>query len=72
MIVRRVSVGPNFKDAMNYLVGQEVMKGAGVIESIRRLESLDVEVWVRKGNEIYLWKTISSAMPITVEYDLNF
>jgi hypothetical protein len=72
MIIRRVSVGPNFKEAMNYLVGQEVMKGTGVVDTIRRLDDGDVQVWVLKGKEIYLWKTISSAMPITIEYDLNF
>ncbi len=60
------------KNAMNYLVGQDVMRGAGVIKTIRVNDSCDVEVWVLKEGEIFLWKTIMHTMPFTLEYELDF
>jgi hypothetical protein len=72
MIVRRVQVGPDMKNAMNYLVGQDVMRGAGVIKTIRVNDNYDVEVWVLKEGEIFLWKTIMHTMPFTLEYELDF
>ena len=72
MIIRLVTIGANYKDAMNYLRGQEVMRGSAIIDTIRMTPIGSVEVWVLKSGEIFLWKTFTSTMPISLEFDLDF
>ena len=67
--IRKISVGADYKNAMHYLVGQEVLGGNYTIAEINQEESTH-SIWVKKDNEIVKWKEISDT-PIVIEYNLN-
>jgi hypothetical protein len=67
--IRKISVGADYKNAMHYIVGQEVLGGSYTIAEINN-EVDSYSIWVKKGNEILKWKEISNA-PIAIEYNLN-
>ena len=73
--IRKVSIGPDYKNAMHFSVGQEVLKDSHVISAIRLSSaqtSIQVQVLIKNGsNEVYPWKTFIG-MPFSVEYDIDF
>jgi hypothetical protein len=72
MDIRKISIGANYKDAMHYLVGQEVVGGGYVIHLIKNHEELEsYKIWITNGTEIVLWKEFKK-MPISIEYNINF
>ena len=74
MEIRKISVGPDYKDgAMHYIVGQDVLRKEYVISTIRINSSNgNMEVWISKNEETFLWKSFTDTMPISVEYNINF
>ena len=72
MDIRKVSIGPDYKSgAMHYLVGQAVLNGDYHIHLIR-LEDGEVKIWIERDAEGILWKSFTSTMPISIEYNINF
>jgi hypothetical protein len=72
MDIRKISIGANYKDAMHYLVGQEVVGGGYTIHLIKNHEELEsYKIWITNGTEIVLWKEFKK-MPISIEYNINF
>lgn len=72
MIIRKISIGSDYKNSMNYVVGQKVINDQYSIHEIRQLAD-GVEVWVISiDNEIVKWKSFNSTMPVSVEYNINF
>lgn len=67
--IRKISVGADYKNAMHYIVGQEVLGGSYTIAEINQEED-SYSVWVKKKNEVLKWKEISNT-PIIIEYNLN-
>jgi hypothetical protein len=67
--IRKISVGSNYKDAMHYIVGQEVLGGSYKIQDIAQ-ESDGYSVWVKKGNEVLKWKEFKDT-PLVIEYNIN-
>ena len=67
--IRKISIGSDYKNAMHYIVGQEVLGGSYFIETID-LEDEGYSVWVKKRGEIIKWKEFSN-IPVTIEYNLN-
>tara|TARA_B100001248_G_C27251017_1_gene393800 strand:- start:172 stop:393 length:222 start_codon:yes stop_codon:yes gene_type:complete len=67
--IRKISVGADYKNAMHYIVGQQVMNGSYEIAEINQEEN-SVSIWVKKGNEIIKWKDVSNN-PIIIEYNLQ-
>lgn len=67
--IRKISVGADYKNAMHYIVGQEVLGGSYKIAEINN-EVDSYSIWVKKDNEVLKWKEISNA-PIAIEYNLN-
>lgn len=73
MIIRKVSVGNDYKNAMNYVLGQPVMKDSHVIQHILREDDGSITIWViNDENEIIAWKSISKDVPVSIEYSINF
>jgi hypothetical protein len=72
MIVRKVAVGPDYKSAMHYVVGQEVFGGCKIVNILYNADELRMDIWVQRGNEIYLWKSFNHTTPISIEYNINF
>lgn len=73
MIIRKVSIGPDYKNgAMHYVHGQVVANGAYVICEIFH-DNDGVVIYVKnERNEIMKWKKFSAFMPCVVEYNLEF
>lgn len=73
-LIRKISIGPDYKGgAMHYIVGQPVLNSTHLIGHIVRNEYREVEVWVKNGDgELFLWKSFSESMPMSVEHSLDF
>ena len=74
MDIRKISVGPDYKSgAMHYLVGQNVLNGAYKIHLIKYDSVLQsYKIYIEEDDVIVLWKEFSSAMPVSIEYNINF
>lgn len=67
--IRKISVGANYKDAMHYIINQEVLGGSYIICDIAQ-EQDGYSVWVKKDNESVKWKEFKD-IPIVIEYNIN-
>jgi hypothetical protein len=73
MEIRKISIGVDYKVAMHYLVGQDVLNGGYKIHAIRSLPGSGYEVYIEnEHNEVLLWKLINLTMPCVIEYNINF
>lgn len=73
MILRKVSVGPDYKsDAMHYVLGQDVLRGEYKIGLMLLKDDGSIDVWIKNSSGLVLWKTFNSNMPISIEYDIDF
>ena len=72
MDIRKISVGPDYKSgAMHYIVGQSVLNGSYTIHLIQESDN-EYLIWIQKNDEVMMWKSFSSTMPVSVEYNINF
>jgi hypothetical protein len=72
-MIRKVSIGSDYKAAMHYVLGQSVLGGNYTIHLIQVEEkSGNTKIWIEANNEVVLWKEFSSSMPISIEYNINF
>tara|TARA_R100000655_G_scaffold6142_2_gene18051 strand:+ start:2561 stop:2776 length:216 start_codon:yes stop_codon:yes gene_type:complete len=71
MDIRKISIGPDYKSSMNYVVGQKVLGGNYVIHLIQEKDGA-LKIWIEKDNEVTLWKSFNVAMPSCIEYNINF
>jgi len=69
--IRKISVGADYKNAMHYVVEQEVMGGRWKIHAVSQDEECD-HLWIQKNKEVKKWKFFSINTPITIEYNVNF
>lgn len=74
MDIRKISIGGDYKSAMHYIVGQEILGGSHKIHLIQRnAESGSVRIWIEDSdNVIVLWKEFNPMMPVSIEYNINF
>lgn len=73
MIIRKISVGSDYKSAMHYLVGQEVLGGHYTIHLIDHNDDTGTYViYVQKEDEVFLWKEFNANIPVSVEYNINY
>lgn len=74
MNIRKISIGPDYKGgAMHYIVGQQVLGGSYTIHLIQnKSKSGDINIWIKGDDGIVMWKSFTSTMPISVEYNINF
>lgn len=73
MIIRKVSIGSDYKNAMNYMHGQSVLQGNYVIHLIKQdVSSNDIEIFIERNNEVVLWKKINGNIPFIIEYNIDF
>lgn len=75
MDIRKISVGPDYKGgAMHYIVGQKVLNDTCeihliVYDDVR--SSFKIYI-INEKNEVILWKEFTYAVPVSVEYNINF
>jgi hypothetical protein len=70
--IRKIVVGPDYKDGMHFQVDQEILKGSHKIQSIT-LDSYGVyRVWIEDtDNGVKLWKQFDKT-PVSVEYSIDY
>jgi hypothetical protein len=69
--IRKISVGPDYKNAMHYQLGQTVC-GDHEILSIEREENGEIHLLIGKDNNAFFWKGYTSTVPISIEYNIDF
>ena len=72
MVIRKISVGADYKNAMNYLHGQDVLRGEYTIDLIIMRDTGFIEIWIKNNSGVLLWKSFNSNMPVSIEYDIDF
>jgi len=72
MVIRKISVGADYKNAMNYMHNQVVLQGNYKIHLIRQTEAGDIEIFIEANDEVVLWKKINGNMPFLIEYNIDF
>jgi hypothetical protein len=75
MDIRKISIGPDYKGgAMHYIVGQKILGDSNIIHLIKYEEQTSsILIYIiNEKNEIVLWKQFNSAMPISIEFNINF
>ena len=74
MIIRKISVGHDYKNSMNYLVGQSILNNSYTIEEISHEKDGSVSIWIRnvEKNEILRWKKFNENVPISFEFNIDF
>lgn len=74
MIIRKLTVGGDYKNAMNYVINQDVLSGKYKINYIQVNDAdSSVTVWIINENkEVLAWKKFSKDMPISIEYNIEF
>jgi hypothetical protein len=71
--IRKISIGPDYKSAFHYMVGQDVINGSHQITTIKPDVDGYYTIYVQNDqNEIFAWKSISSSVPVVVEYNIEF
>ena len=70
-LIRKVTIGKDYKiDAMHYSVGQEVYGGHTICDIIE--EKSAYSIYIKKKNDVLLWKDFNKNMAISVEYNLDY
>lgn len=69
--IRKISIGPNYKDSMHYSTGQEVY-GGHIIKDIIENEDKSASVYIIKGDELKMWKKFNSNVAFSLEYNLEY
>lgn len=74
MDIRKISIGLDYKSgAMHYIVGQEVLNNSHTIHLIKYDEAKQsIKIWIEQDDVVLLWKEFTSAVPISIEYNINF
>ncbi len=70
-LIRKLSVGPDYKNSMHFVVGQEVLDKSFVIDYIKETHN-GVEIWIKKENELVLWKSFNNQVPMVLEFNISF
>ena len=72
MIIRKIAVGADYKNAMNYVVGQPVLGGNHVIHQIIPDKDGAILIYIEKDREILVWKKFTHNMPVSIEFNIDF
>ena len=71
--IRKVCIGPDYKDSMCYVVGQSVLGNSHFVHLIKYNEDTgSILIYIEKGDIVVLWKEFNSTMPTSIEYNINF
>jgi hypothetical protein len=72
--IRKISIGPDLKDAMHYIVGQRVLGDTQEIHCILYNDITGAyQIFIiNPESEIRLWKEFRNTVPISIEFNINF
>jgi hypothetical protein len=72
-IIRKISIGPDYMKSMHYVVGQDVLRGSATIDTILMETDNSISIYIlNQDKEIVKWKSFSSSMPLSIEYNIDF
>jgi hypothetical protein len=72
-VVRKISIGPDYKEnAMHYSIHQEVYGGHKISHILFEEEDSSYNIYIKKEDEVMPWKKFNCNMAISVEYDLEY
>ena len=70
-LIRKISIGKDYKsESMLYSVGQEVYGGHRICDIVEEEEGDDI--FIKKNNDVIIWKNFNKNMAISVEYNLEY
>ena len=70
-LIRKISIGKDYKsESMHYSVGQEVYGGHRICDIVEEEEGYDI--FIKKNNDVIIWKNFNKNMAISVEYHLEY
>ena len=70
-LIRKISIGKDYKsESMHYSVGQEVYGGHKICDIVEEEEGYDI--FIKKNNDVIIWKNFNENMAISVEYNLEY
>ncbi len=75
MDIRKISIGTDYKNnSMHYIVGQKVLNDSHEIHLIKyKKDENSILIYIINAkNEITLWKEFNPAVPISIEYNINY
>ena len=72
MIIRKIAVGTDYKNAMNYVVGQPVLNGNYIIHQILSNNDGAILIYIEKDREVLMWKKFTNNMPVSIEFNIDF
>tara|TARA_R110000868_G_scaffold78911_3_gene224734 strand:- start:947 stop:1168 length:222 start_codon:yes stop_codon:yes gene_type:complete len=71
-LIRKISIGPDYLNAMHFSIDQPVIRKTHTIVEIKRIESDTFEIWIANDkDEAYLWKSIEG-MPVVIEFNIDY
>jgi len=72
--IRKISVGPDYKSAMHYMVGQKILGDTNEIHHIKHnVKKLSFQIFIiNKKEEVVLWKEFGQSIPISIEFNIDF
>jgi|TARA_R100001377_G_scaffold76932_1_gene54006 hypothetical protein len=70
-LIRKISIGKDYKnESMHYSVGQEVYGGHRICDIVE--EDTGYDIFIKKNNDVIIWKNFNKNMAISVEYNLEY
>ena len=70
-LIRKISIGPDYKNAMHYSIGQEVYGGHTIVDIKRNDEGTTI-IMIEKDKEVKVWKTFNKNVAISTEDNLDY
>jgi len=70
-LIRKISIGPDYKTAMHYSVGQIVYGDNRIVDIYETTEGNYV-IMIEKGDEVKQWKTFNKNVAISTEDNIDF
>ena len=70
-LIRKISIGPDYKNAMHYSIGQEVYGGHTIVDIKRNDEGTTI-IMIEKDREVKVWKTFNKNVAISTEDNLDY
>jgi hypothetical protein len=73
-VIRKISVGSDYKTAMHYIVGQKILSDTNEIHHIKHdVKKLSFQIFIiNKKEEVVLWKEFTQSIPISIEFNIDF
>ncbi len=69
-LIRKLSAGVDYKNAMHYAVGQEVYGGHKIVDIIEEEDRFII--FIEKNDEVKEWKFFLKSVAISIENNIHF